>query len=266
MKENHHDVVRKQFSKQAPRFGEPGHTLSSPVYLEWMVNHLDLESHCVVLDVAAGTGHLSRAIAPHVKQVVALDTTAEMLIEGRRQAEQDGIGNILFEQGLAEDLPYPNGTFDVVVSRFAIHHFEDPNLPIEEMARVCRPGGKVAVIDLVSPENEALAGTYNQLERMRDSSHTKAPSPSELKRLMQGAGLDIGHTISREIEVNVDRWLELTETSPEIGRAIVEELAQELKGLKATGMRPFLRNKELMFLQTWVVVVSVKRGSIGMWS
>ncbi len=258
MKENHHDVVRKQFSKQAPRFGEQGLTLSSPEHLQWMVNNLDPQPYFAVLDVAAGTGHLSRAIAPHVKQVVALDATPEMLLEGRHQAEQDGIGNIVFEQGLAEDLPYPTDAFDMVMSRFAIHHFEDPNLPMEEMVRVCRPGGKVAVIDLVSPENEALATTYNQLERMRDSSHTKAPSPSELKRLMQGAGLDIGHTISREIEVNVDRWLELTETSPEIGRAIVEELAQELKGLKATGMRPFLRDNELMFLQTWVVVVSVK--------
>jgi ubiquinone/menaquinone biosynthesis C-methylase UbiE len=258
MKENHHDVVRNQFSKQAPRFGEQGLTLSSPEHLQWVVNSLDLEPYFAVLDVAAGTGHLSRAIAPHVKQVVALDATAEMLLEGRHQAEQDGIGNILFEQGLAEGLPYPTDAFDMVISRFAIHHFVDPHVPIGEMVRVCRRGGKVAVVDLVSPENEALAAAYNQLERMRDSSHTKALSPSELKRLVEGAGLDIGHTISREIEVNVDRWLELTETSPEIGRAIVEELEQELKGLKATGMRPFLRDNELMFEQTWLIVVGEK--------
>lgn len=258
MKENHHDVVRKQFSRQAPRFGEQGLTLSAPEHLQWMVKNLDLQPHFAVLDVAAGTGHLSRAIAPHVKQVVALDATPEMLLEGRHQAEQDGIGNIVFEQGLAEELPYPTDAFDMVINRFAIHHFVDPHVPIGEMVRVCRRGGKVAVVDLVSPENEALATTYNQLERMRDSSHTKALSPSELKRLVQGAGLDIVHTVSREIEVNVDRWLELTETSPEIGRTIVEEMAQELKGSKATGMRPFLRDNELMFEQTWLIVVGKK--------
>ena len=92
MKENHHEVVRRQFGKQAPRFGDRSHTVASPPYLEWMVENLDLQSHSTVLDVAAGTGLLGRAIAPHVKQVVALDATPEMLLEGGRQAEQAGIG------------------------------------------------------------------------------------------------------------------------------------------------------------------------------
>jgi len=258
MKENHHDVVRKQFSKQAPRFGETGRPLASREYLDWMVTNLDLEPHWRVLDVAAGTGHLGRAIAPHVRRVVAVDITPQMLNAGVRQAEEDGISNIIFAQSLAEQVPHPNDTFDIVVSRFAIHHFEHPNISITEMVRVCRLGGRVAVIDLVMPDDDALAATYNRLERLRDPSHTRALSVRELEGLLQGAGLEIIQTISCDVDVSVDHWLDLTETSPEIGRAIVEELAQELKGLKATGMRPFLRDNELMFLQTWVVVVGMK--------
>lgn len=260
MKDNHHERVRREFSKQAPRYGEKGFALTSPEHLQWMVDNLDLQPHFAILDVAAGTGHLGRAIAPYVKHVVALDATPEMLGEGRRQAEQDGIGNIVFEQGLAENLPYPNGTFNMVVSRFAIHHFVDPHIPVEEMVRVSRPDGRVAVIDLVSPEDEALAATYNRLERLRDPSHAKALSASDLKKLVRDAGLDIVHIVSREVDVHVDRWLELTETIPEIRRTIVEELTQDLEGVKKTGMRPSLRNQELMFQQTWLIILGVKQG------
>ncbi len=258
MKENHHEVIRKQFSRQAPRFREQGLTLGDPGHLEWMVSTLPLEPHFVVLDVAAGTGHLGRAIAPHVKRVVALDATEAMLAEGRREAGRGGVANIIFELGLAEALPFPDGAFDMVVSRFAIHHFVDPNIPLGEMGRVCRPGGAVAVIDLVSPEDKALAATYNRFERMRDPSHTQALPASGLKRLMQDAGLDIIHTVSREVDVTVDRWLELTATAPEIQRAIIDALTDELRGSQQTGMRPFLCGAELMFRQTWLMLVGVR--------
>ncbi|MEE8509734.1 MAG: methyltransferase domain-containing protein [candidate division NC10 bacterium] len=260
MKEDHREVIKREFGKQAPRFGDRSHTVASPAYLEWMVKNLDLEPHFAVLDVAAGTGLLGRAIAPYVKQVVALDATPEMLLEGGRQAEQAGIENIALEHGLAEDLPYPNDAFDMVVSRFAMHHFEDPRPPMNQMVRVCRPGGKVAVIDLVSPDDATVATAYNRLERLRDPSHTRALSATELSRLLRDGGLDIVHTVSREVEVRVDRWFELTEPEREVRRTIVEELTQDVKGLRMTGMRPFLHGDELMFLQTWVIVVGVKCG------
>lgn len=258
MREDHREIVTREFGKQAPRFGDPDHTVASPVYLGWMVENLDLESHLAVLDVAAGTGLLGRAIAPHVKKVVAVDATPEMLREGRRQAEQDGLANIVFEQGLAEALPYPNDAFDLVVSRFAMHHFEDPRLPMTQMVRVCRPSGTVAVIDLVAPQNEIVAGVYNRLEHMRDPAHTRALSFEELRTLVRNAGLDLVYTVSRVVEVRVDRWFELTQTDPEARRAIVEALTQELEGARTSGMRPFYRDNALMFRQTWVIVVGAK--------
>ena len=259
MGENHHEVVRREFSKQASRFGRKDLALTSREYLQWMVDNLDLRPHFSVLDVAAGTGHLARAIAPHVKRVVAVDLTTEMLLKGSHEAAEDGITNVTFEQGLAENLPYPHDAFDMVVSRFSIHHFEDPQMQIAEMVRVCRPEGRVAVIDLVSPDDETLAAAYNRLERRRDPSHTRALSVAELRRAVRDAGLEIVHTVSREVEVSVKPWLDLTGIEPEMRRAILDELTHELEGLTTTGMRPFMRDNELMFVQTWVVVVGVKR-------
>ena len=105
MNETQHDIVRREFGQQAARFGEQGLTLSNEAYLQWMVEQLDLQPHFEVLDVAAGTGHLSRAMAPHVKRVVALDLTPEMLAQGQREAEQQGLTNVVFEPGEAEHLP-----------------------------------------------------------------------------------------------------------------------------------------------------------------
>jgi len=258
--ENHHEVVRREFSKQASRFGGISLALTSREYLQWVVDNLDLRPYFDVLDVAAGTGHLARAIAPHVRRVVAVDLTPEMLLKGSHEAGEDGLTNIAFEQGLAEDLPHRNDAFDLVVSRFSIHHFENPESKIAEMVRVCRPEGRVAVIDLVSPNDETLAATYNRLERLRDPSHVRALSAEELKGVLWNAGLDIVQTFSREVEASVNPWLDLTGVGPERGGTVLDELTRELKGLTTTGMRPFMRDNELMFIQTWVVMVGVKRG------
>ena len=258
MEEDHHEVIRREFSKQAPRFGGKGLALADPEHLQWVVDNLDLRHHFDVLDVAAGTGHLSRAIAPCVRRVVALDLTPEMLLHGRREAKDAGLTNIVFECGIAEGLPYPNESFDLVVSRFSIHHFEDPPIQIGEMARVCRPGGRVAVIDLVSPDDAGLAATHNRLERVRDLSHARALSARELTIVVRNAGLKILRTVSREVEVSVDRWLDLTAVTTDRRRTIIEEFTQELNGLSTTGMRPFMRDNELMLVQTWVIAVGVK--------
>jgi ubiquinone/menaquinone biosynthesis C-methylase UbiE len=258
MQETQHDVVRRAFGQQAARFGEQGLTLSNQAYLRWMVEQLDLQPHFEVLDVAAGTGHLSRAIAPHVKRVVALDLTLEMLDQGQREAEQQGLTNVVFEQGEAEHLTYANEAFDLVVTRFSLHHFADARGPVQEMVRVCRRGGKVAVIDMVSPDDPAVAETYNHLERLRDPSHVRALTADELQRLMREAGLDVMHTHPRDVEVHLDRWLDLTRAAPAARETIREALRQDLQGFKTTGMRPYRRDQEVKFLHAWLIAVGVK--------
>jgi 2-polyprenyl-3-methyl-5-hydroxy-6-metoxy-1,4-benzoquinol methylase len=258
MGETQHDVIRREFGQQAAHFGEQGLTLSNQAYLDWMVEQLDLQPHFEVLDVAAGTGHLSRAIAPHVKHIVAMDLTPEMLTQGQREAEQQGLTNVVFEQGEAEHLTYADEAFDLVVTRFSLHHFADARGPVREMVRVCRRGGRVAVIDLVSPDDPAVVETYNHLERLRDPSHVRALTADELQRFVRATGLSIVHTSRRDVEVHLDRWLDLTRPSPAARAMIREALIHDLQGLKTTGMRPYMADQELRFLHAWFVVVGVK--------
>jgi ubiquinone/menaquinone biosynthesis C-methylase UbiE len=103
------------------------------------------------LDVAGGTGHLALALAPRVKQVVCVDLTGQMLLEGRRTAANRQIENVVFMRAAAEQLPFPNGGFDVITCRFAVHHFADPEVQLREMLRVLSVAGTVTIIDLVAP-------------------------------------------------------------------------------------------------------------------
>ena len=162
----HNEVIRREFSKQATGFGDKGLSLSRQDILDWIVDTLPLHENYRVLDVAAGTGHLSRAIAPHVTDVVAIDITPGMLEEARKEAARSNLDNISIEEGKAEYLPYEDDFFDLVVSRLAIHHFEKPSVQLSEMVRVCKPLQSVGVIDLLSPD-ERVADIYNHLERLR---------------------------------------------------------------------------------------------------
>ncbi|MHB8092348.1 MAG: class I SAM-dependent methyltransferase [Syntrophales bacterium] len=256
--ETHDDEIRKQFSRQATHFNEEGRTLSSAEYLQWVVGCLDLKSDFVVLDVAAGTGHLGRAIAPRVKQVIAVDMTSEMLRQGIGEAARDGITNIVFEQGRAEKLRYPDDSFDMVVTRLSLHHFADPYPAILEMMRVCRPGKQIGIMDMVSPDDTTLAARYNRLERLRDPSHTRCLTLAELRTALKDAGLTKVSMASRDIEVNLNSWMDLTGVDAEVRRIIEDELTGELDGKQSTGMRPFRKDSQLMFTQTWTTAVGVK--------
>src|SRR3954452_8666074 len=116
----HNDRVRAEFTKQAPSFEEPASTFADPRLLAWYRDALPLAPDRLVLEVAAGTGHVSRSIASSVRQAIAYDLTRAMLLTGQAAADDAGIRNVLFQHGDAAELPYLDESFDLVLSRFAI--------------------------------------------------------------------------------------------------------------------------------------------------
>lgn len=254
----HNEIIRKEFSKQAANFGDKGLTLSSQHILDWIVDGLPLQENFRVLDVAAGTGHLSRAIAPYVKEVIAIDITPEMLDQSRKKAARCNLSNIVIEEGNVEDLPYEDNFFDLVVSRLAIHHFEKPKIQFDEMARVCKPDHNVGVIDLLSPQDDKEAEIYNHLERLRDPSHVYAFSKRQMKKIMGQARLSITAFETRAIKVDFKRWVQMTGTEPDTMELLQTRLMQDIEEGTKTGMRPFIENGSLKFLQTWAIVIGKK--------
>ena len=257
----HDRVIQEEFSKQASKFGEKGLTLSSQDILDWIVDSLPLEREFRVLDVAAGTGHLSRAIAPHVRDVTAVDITPEMLDQARKETARKDLNNISFEEGNAARLPYEADRFDFVASRLAIHHFEKPIIQLREMTRVCKPDHRIAIIDLLAPENEEIAKTYNDLERLRDPSHIMAPSQTQMSKLFADAGIAIEKVETRDVEVDFQRWVQMAGTKVASVKVLKEQLMKDINEGSETGMRPFIINDSLKFLQVWSIIIGMKTSS-----
>lgn len=255
--EGHDATVRREFAKQASTFEDPGYPLTDRGPMEWIRSHVRRGPEEFVLDVAGGTGHVARAFADEVALAVVLDLTREMLETGRRAARAAGQRNVLFVAGDAARMPFLDGSFDLVISRFAVHHFEHPARQLGEMARVCRPGGRVAIVDLVAGD-EALAPEQNRLEGMRDPSHVRALSLAELRGLLEDAGLSVMHRAELDQAIGVEPWLAQAQAPAFVSRAIREELEAELDGGAGTGMRPVIRAGELHHTQRWAILLAGK--------
>ena len=248
---NHNEAIRLEFEKQAASFSNPRFTYR----LDWMIAALAPQLDDVVLDVATGTGHIGRALAAKARYVVAMDLTPEMLRRGKAEAEAANIRNILFEIGDAAHLPYLDASFDLVTTRFSVHHFEDPLLQLAEMARVCRSDGRIGIIDMVTLPDPLAAQEHNRLERLRDSTHTRAFALEELGTLLAQLGVRVIKQTTQDVTLALDPWLASAETPPSLCEQVRAALQADLDGGPSTGMRPFLRNGELWFKHIWAVIV-----------
>jgi ubiquinone/menaquinone biosynthesis C-methylase UbiE len=98
------------------------------------------------LDAGCGTGFLSLELAARGHRVTGIDFAPAMLAEARRKAAAQSLA-IRFEEADAEQLPFPNASFDLVVSRHVLWTLPHPEAAIDEWLRVLRPGGRLAIVD-----------------------------------------------------------------------------------------------------------------------
>ena len=258
MSADHEAAIQRAFSQQAPSFEDPRYAPIFTEQTEWMFAALELRADDLLLDVAAGTGHAARALAPAVRCAVALDATEAMLNEGKAAADRDGVGNVVFVCGDAAALPFPDASFDVVVSRYAVHHFETPEIPLREMVRCLRPGGRIAVADIVVDPDPSVASAQNHLERLRDPSHTRMLALEDLAALLQRTGMTIVAAEAREVERPLAPWLDQADALAATRAAIGAELAAELAGGPPTGFRPREVDGEMRFVHRIASVVAIR--------
>jgi ubiquinone/menaquinone biosynthesis C-methylase UbiE len=247
-------AIRDEYRQQAPRWGKA----EISEHLRWVVDQLPLSPQSEVVDVAAGTGLFGRAVAPAVARVTAVDITPEMIAEGRRRAEEDGIPNMVWHQGEAESLPFPDGSFDLAITRYSIHHFVDPSAVLREMGRTCRPDGTIVAVDMVSDEDPAVASRQDALETVMDPTHTSVLSPSRLVQAATGGGLTVQGYLSRDVPMSFDLWQAHVPADSEARATVRRALEEELAGGDQTGMRPFIRDGALWFMHVWGLLLAGK--------
>lgn len=235
----HTDRIERSFTQQASRFEDKRFNQVLTTESEWLYASLPCLPSDLLLDVATGTGLAARALAAQVRAVIAIDATPQMLRLGQEQAVAQGLTNIVFQRADAAALPFLAASFDIVVCRYAMHHFEQPALPLAEMVRCLRPGGHLALADLLADENPNTANVQNHLERLRDPSHTHALPGTQLRAALERHGLKVIAAESRAIRRPLKPWMEQTQTTPEATAKIELVLTGELdRHGPASGFQP----------------------------
>lgn len=157
------------------------------------------------LDVGCGAGALALALAPLVRDVVGLDRVTELLELARERAP----ANVSFVEGDAEALPFDDGSFDLACTLRTLHHVRHPERVLAELARVCRRGGRILVVDQIAPHDPLEAIAVDRFERARDEGHTRLLPETDLRQLFEANELTLLRSRRDEERRELDAYLDL---------------------------------------------------------
>jgi SAM-dependent methyltransferase len=217
----HNSLIRDQFTRQATPFSTAAPIADSGA-LQMIVAAADAGPDDAVLDVACGGGIVVCAFAPRVRHATGIDMTPAMLDRARQLAAEKGIANVTWREGDVAPLPYADGAFTIVVTRFAMHHFPDPQAVFREMVRVCAPGGRIVVVDTYASPDPAKAAQFNRLEKLRDPSHARSLALAELTGLFRAAGLAEPRASFYELRDTVENLLARSFPNPGDDQKIID--------------------------------------------
>lgn len=173
-----------------------------------------------VLDLGCGGGHVSFHMAPHAGQLVAYDMSVDMLNAVSRTAADKGLRNIVTRRGVAEKLPFPDGAFDMVVSRFSAHHWQDFAAGLGEARRVLKDGGQAVFIDVTAPASPLCDTHLQTIELLRDTSHVRNYTAMKWLQTLRDAGFEPGATTTRRLRLEFGAWVTRMRTPPMLVAAI----------------------------------------------
>lgn len=173
-----------------------------------------------VLDLGCGGGHVAYRAAAHAAEVVAVDVTAEMLETVARTAAERGLANIAVRQAPAERLPFPDGHFGVVLSRFSTHHWLDAEAGLREARRVLAPDGIAVFADVTAPGHALLDTHFQAVELLRDPSHVRNLNVAEWTAALARSGFAVTGLTTRRLRMEFASWTARTRTPAVHAQAI----------------------------------------------
>ena len=193
----------------------------------------------VVLDLGTGPGFVAHALAPDVRTVVGLDLSPDMARAAAERAGGEGLENFRIVIGDNHDLPFAAGVFDIVVTRWVMHHCLAPDRVVAEIRRVTSNGGTLIICDSVAPEDPDLARMMNRIELLRDRSHARNLSHSRWIDLLDASGFEVDRAEHTRVGLELDDWLQRAAT-PEASAAELRRTFESppAEFAKAFGVQP----------------------------
>ncbi len=159
--------VSRMFNAIAPYYDFLNHLLSGGIDIIWRKKAIDCLKDSkprVILDVATGTGDVAITAANRLQpeKITGVDISTKMLDIGRKKIEKKGLQTIItMEEGSAENLPYPDNTFDAITVAFGVRNFENLNQGLNEMHRVLKEGGTLVVLEFSRPKVFPFKQVFN---------------------------------------------------------------------------------------------------------
>jgi ubiquinone/menaquinone biosynthesis C-methylase UbiE len=200
------EALRKRFAATAPRLAELEESRRADLRNR-VRRFVEPRGDERVLDAGAGTGALAFALAPLVREVVAVDLVPELLAEARKRGAE--FPNVTFVEGDVTQLPEELGEFDLAASLRTLHHVRRPELAVAELARVTRPGGLVLVVDQVAPADPLVALELDRFDRARDPSHQRTLSDADFRHSFEANELRVLRTDFVLETRDLERYLDL---------------------------------------------------------
>lgn len=249
-------AAAEQFSRQSTRYGR-GHILADVSDVQAALAKIELPPRAQVLDVACGAGHTGLCLAGLGHAVTLADISAAMLERVREAAAERNL-NVETRCHPAEELPYADGSFDLVTCRVAAHHFSSVRSFAVEVRRVLRPGGYFLLIDGSiedgAPEAEAW---LHEVEKLRDPSHVRFLTPKRWQEICQSADLNVVSTeLHPKKQPDLEWYFETAATSAE-NRAKVRELIERIPPQARALLRLTIEEGKIVWW--WQIVTLVAR-------
>ncbi|NHI04388.1 hypothetical protein DYY67_1246 [Candidatus Nitrosotalea sp. TS] len=241
--QEHNKNIISQFTKQAVPFTKKmEHSHEGAFRL--MVKVTGVTKDDTVLDVACGSGLVSCALAGIVNHVTGIDITPAMIEQAKLLQNSKKLENLTWKIGDVTSLPFENDSFSLVITRYSFHHMMDPISVLSEMKRVCKPGGRIAVID-VTPDKDK-ADRYNKMEKLRDPSHAKALTINEFESMFNQLNIAIQKTESYGLEMDLEGQLKASFPNPGDEVKIREMFEEDLKS-NNLGVNSSIKNNKIYF-------------------
>jgi SAM-dependent methyltransferase len=202
---DHRARVDAEFTRQARPFAE-ARVLRAPELTTAIVEALGSAARGDVVDLASGPGVVTESLAVSAQRVVALDLTAATLELARERVRDAGHRHVRFVRGDVTRAPLAAERFDGAVLRLALHHFANPGAAVATAHTLLRPGGRLVVLDLLSPEDPEDRPLHAALERLRDPSHVDTLTGEALQALAAASGFGSAQLRTWSLERRFEEW------------------------------------------------------------
>ncbi|MEU3861039.1 methyltransferase domain-containing protein [Streptomyces sp. NPDC028722] len=205
-------VYQRQFGTRSRNWHESCSWLTDEELLSRHAGLCDVPPDARLLDVCCGSGVVGASFKDKVGESIGLDLTPEMVELASTRLDR-------VDQGTVYDMPYPDASFDLVVTREVLHLLPQPERPLSEIFRVLRPGGQFIVGQIVPYADEDAYWMYRVFKKKQPLLHQMFSEP-EFRQLLLGAGFTDLVVEEYRLWESIDLWIDTHETTPAARREI----------------------------------------------